>query len=163
MSKLYEITERLNGALLAIEEGHVSADDMADTLDGLGFELKEKIEGVVMYRENELAVAKQKKELAKKLNDEAKAIEARVDNLMGYVELNMLAAEQKTVECDYFTVKFQKNPPRVNISDEGLIDAKYIKSKVVESVDKNLIKDDLKNGKAVLGAELVQDERLVIK
>lgn len=63
--------------------------------------------------------------------------------------------------------------PRVNLSfrkststeiiDEASIPSEYIKTKIVDSIDKTAIKKALQDGKAVLGAQLVEKQNLQIK
>jgi hypothetical protein len=50
----------------------------------------------------------------------------------------------------------------VNIVDEAQIPALFIKEKITKSVDKVAIKNAMKDGKEVPGAELVQSYSLVV-
>jgi len=57
-------------------------------------------------------------------------------------------------------LKIVKNPPAVSVIDESKIPDKF--NKIKYELDKTAIKDALKNGESVPGAELTQAERLKI-
>ena len=106
----------------------------------------------------------QKAEQALHETEEWKLLEAKKAELAQYTALEenakssildgMLANNLKVLEFDNqrFTVK--TNPPSVKIINEDLIPAEYKVEKVTVSVDKKKIKDSIKNGGIVDGAEL---------
>jgi hypothetical protein len=67
------------------------------------------------------------------------------------------------IESGTFTLSTRKSES-VNITNESLIPLSYIHEIPVQlKPDKNAIKKDLKAGKAVPGAELKENDNLVIK
>ena len=105
-----------------------------------------------------------KKELIKKLQNEVKSIENASDNLIDYLDFNMKRCGEDQIDCEYFKIKYQKNPPRVDISDPDLIPSDFIKTTTTETISKADIKKEIQAGRNVPGAELITDgKRLVIK
>lgn len=160
---LYQIKDEYVSALSKLNDLGLDDQTVEDSLSCLKGELKDKCESVAMWRENQLVVANAKKEAAKKLLDQAKTIEKRANSMLEYLDSNMKASGITQIECDLFSIKYQKNPPSVVIEDESLIDDGFIKTKTTTSVDKVAIKKALSAGDKVDGAKLQQTERLVIK
>ena len=63
------------------------------------------------------------------------------------------------------TVRLKRNPPKVQVDNEGLVPSEYRKTRIVESesIDKVAIMEALKNGVTVEGCRLVQDIRMEVK
>ena len=57
----------------------------------------------------------------------------------------------------------QKNPYKVVITNENEIPEDFIDTKETKAVNKEKIKEALKNGEEVPGCELVQENRITIK
>jgi len=163
MTSLYNLATQHQQALSRLEEMDLPAEVVRDTIESLSGELEAKCESVAMWRENQLVIAKAKKEAAKRLTDQAKAIENRANSMIEYLDNNMRKAGITEIDCDYFTIKYAKNPPSVNITHESNIPRDYIKVTTIEAPDKAKIKKAIQSGIDIDGAELVQGERLVIK
>ena len=163
MSALYELTNQHQSALAALSDSDLPADVIADTLEGLEGEVTLKCESVAMWRENQLIIAKAKKEAAKKLVAQANAIEAKAASLMEYLDFNMRKSGINEIACEYFTIKYRKNPQSVVILDEESISSDFKTQEVVTKIDKMALKRAMLDGYNTDAAELVQVERLVIK
>jgi len=163
MNSPFKLTGQHAEALNALSESDLPQDVIDDTLEGLTGEIEAKCESVAMWRENQLVIAEAKKQRAKKLNDEAKAIENAANKMIDYLDENMSKVGIESIECDYFTIRYQKNPPSVEIEDLNKIPISYIKSKTTESADKAAIKKALQNGAVIEGAKLIDSRRLLIK
>lgn len=79
----------------------------------------------------------------------------------------MNACGIKKIECPAFTIAVQNNPQSVEILDESLIPAEYIRTSEpkppVATPDKKQILSALKSGVDVSGCAIKQTNRLVIK
>ena len=162
MSALYELTNQHQSALAALSDSDLPADVIADTLEGLEGEVTLKCESVAMWRENQLIIAKAKKEAAKKLVAQANAIEAKAASLMEYLDFNMRKSGINEIACEYFTLAYRKNPPSLNVLDAGKIPNEYIVVKTTESVDKSALKRAMQNGLICEGAEVITDKQTLI-
>lgn len=74
----------------------------------------------------------------------------------------MLAKWIKSVDFVNQKVTVKQSAGSVNVIDETLIPALFVKEKITKSVDKVAIKNAIKDGKDVPGAEIVQSYSLVI-
>lgn len=75
----------------------------------------------------------------------------------------MDAIDTSEVITDTYTIRRKLNPHRVDVIDESIIPAAYMKEKVTQAPDKNAIKAALKEGIPVEGCRLIQESRLEIK
>lgn len=97
------------------------------------------------------------------------AMKKRIENnrewLMEYLQRFMESQGANKIETDLFRISIINNPPSVKILDESKIPSKYIQIKEIKSIDKILIKEDLKSGAVpfIEGVELEQTTRLNIK
>ena len=67
------------------------------------------------------------------------------------------------IETLHFDLSIRKNPPKAIIEDEEMIPKDFIDAQVIEKVNVNKVKEELKKGASVQGAKLVQETRLDIK
>ena len=69
---------------------------------------------------------------------------------------------QTEVKSGALIIKIAKNPESVKVNEDDL-PKKYFTKKVTLAPDKKTLKELLKAGKKIKGAELVRTEKLVIK
>ena len=160
MASLYELT----GQFLTIYQMDIDDETKTDTLEAIDWQeqFEQKAEGyahviknleadVVMYKAEEESF-KAKKQAAQKKLDYVK------DNIM----TAMNVTGQTEVKSGAMTLKVQKNRESVQV-DEDLLPKKYFAKKIELKPDKKTLKELLKAGKKIKGAELVRTEKLVIK
>ena len=76
----------------------------------------------------------------------------------------MIALKKSELKTALFSAKFIKNPPKVVITDEKNVPAKYLTYiPATTTVNKNALKEDLKNGIELPFAHLEQGRRLDLK
>lgn len=164
MTQLYKLAKSHQEALNEMTRLGLPADAIGDTMEALSGEVIDKCRSVAMWRENELLIAKAKKELAKKISLEAKAIEDAANKMVEYLDFNMRRCGITEIDCEYFKIKYNKNPPRVDIVDPDMIPSDFVKITTTETISKADIKKEIQAGRNVPGAELIADgKRLVIK
>jgi len=160
---LYNIRDDYMRAFKDLSDMGIEESEIKDSLSVLHGTLTEKCENVAMWRENQLVVARAKREAAKRMIEQAGAIERRAESMVEYLDMNMQLSGITEIECDMFKISYRKNPASVHITDQALIPAEFIKEKTTESVDKVALKKALQEGLECDGAEIVQDQKLVIK
>lgn len=130
-------------------------------------ELKESVEqksiALASYIKNIEADRKAIEEAKREMDRREKSLEKKVDYLSQYLQTNMEKCNITEISCAYFKIKLKKCPYSVNVFDEDIISDEYKRSKVVTSVDKLKLKDELLAGVIIAGAELRQNNRLEIK
>jgi len=159
MATLYELTGKYHQLLDLAEDTDPTL--FSDTMDSITDAIEDKAVGY----------AKVDKELAKDeqaLRDEAQRLRERatsIGNNRKYLKQNLQSAMETTgkekIKTPEFTIYIQNNPVSVKLVDESKIPA-YL-TKTVMAPDKTRIKELLKKGKDVPGAELSASSSLRIR
>ena len=103
------------------------------------------------------------KEAEKNMADRRKRLEKKVIGIKKYVKNVMEENQINKIETVHFDLSIRKNPPKAIIEDEEMIPKDFIDTQVIEKVNVNKVKEELKKGASVQGAKLVQETRLDIK
>jgi len=151
MSRLYEIANEY--AELANSE--MDAEMIADTLEGIQGEFEDKAEQVLAIIKNELALEEMLKAEAKSLTERAKASANKVANLKAYLAESMQTMDKKKINAGVHSLTVRKGVQSVNILDLESLPIDFVDYQTVIKPDKNLIKEKLKLGEKIEGAELV--------
>jgi hypothetical protein len=159
--KLYELTGNYTNLLELLENPEVPQEVIKESLGELQEEFSVKAENICKLVKSIDLEAKGIKEEEKRLADRRKVLENRVSYLKEYLDDNMKAIGVKKIKGNIFTLSIQKNPASVNIHTTDSIPREYVV--VREDFDKKSIKEALKNGIEVPGAELKQTESLRIR
>lgn len=166
--KLYEISGEYRALALRLADMDLDAQTVADTIEasGLTDALQEKAQGVEMVaRAAEMHCPTIDAEIARlqKLKERRQKI---AQGLRDYLRHNMEAAGIDRIECPLFTLSLKKNPPAVEVWDEGEVAAEFWVTPEpkppVARIDKKLIAAAIKQGRDVPGAQLVQRVRLEV-
>ena len=155
--QLYELTEMyLNLKDMDIEEGDLNA-----ALENIDDEIETKADNIAKVLrdfDGDIEALKSEEErLAKK----RKAIENRQKQLKEYLQNAMLVLDKRKFKTDLFSFNIQKNAPSLKILDESKIPEDYYK--IERKLNKNDLKEAVKNGLYEEAAELVQTESLRIR
>lgn len=155
--QLYELTEiYLNLKDMDIEEGDLNA-----ALENIDDEIETKADNIAKVLrdfDGDIEALKSEEErLAKK----RKAIENRQKHLKEYLQNAMLVLDKRKFKTDLFSFNIQKNATSLKILDESKIPEDYYK--IEKKLNKNDLKEAVKNGLFEDAAELVQTESLRIR
>ena len=154
--KLYEITD----AYLSLDEAE-KTDEIVKVLDGIKDEFDKKAENTVKVIRNFEADIQALRGEEKRLADKRKSLEKKKEDLKEYLYFNMERLNVRKVNAGLFDVNIQKNPPSIKILDDAIIPDKYMVASY--RLDKNQLKEDLKDGLEIEGCELVQSEGIRIR
>lgn len=162
---LYQLSGNYLEALdfLTDPEADLPIEVINDTLEALGGELEDKTINVAKFMRNMEAAAEAIKVAEADMAKRRKALENRVKWLKDYLKGNMEACGISKIECPYFKIAIQKNPAAVNVLDENAIPDQFKEQVITWKIDKAAIKDTIKAGEMVPGAELASGTRLAIK
>lgn len=146
----------LNLKDMDIEEG-----DLNSALENIDDEIETKADNIAKVLrdfDGDIETLKSEEErLAKK----RKAIENRQKQLKEYLQNAMLVLDKRNFKTDLFSFNIQKNAPSLRILDESKIPEDYYK--IEKKLNKNDLKEAVKNGLFEDAAELVQTESLRIR
>jgi len=159
MTTLYELSSNFMEVQSLIEEGN---EGLQDTLDSIDLAIEDKLENIAKLIRNLDGDAAALKNEEKRLADKRKSIENNINNLKQYSQSALEATGKRKLNAGIFTYSIQKNPPSLSILDEKKIPQKYYEE-VEPKLNKTAIKEKLKNGDDVPGAELHQAEGVRIK
>ena len=163
MLKLYEIDQAILDCV-DMETGEILDQEK---LDALQMERERKLEGVALWIKDLKAEAAAVKEEADKLTARKKSLENKMDGLKNWLLYALNGEKLKTPRCNVYQTHNQK----VVIDDEkALIDMlmtspfgeKFLRMKDPE-IDKNALKDSMKQGYEYEFAHLEETESVVIK
>lgn len=146
-----------------MEAGEIDEKTFLDTMESVEGEFKQKALNLAAFVKNCEAKSEAIKQEEKRLYEKRKKEEIRVEKIEKLIFNAMQSVGLNKIESDLFNISIKKNPVSVNIYDESLLDEDFWKIRIDKTYDKNAIKEKLKNGYRVLGAELKEGSRLEIK
>jgi len=162
---LYTIADQYLQDLQKLQDMDLDEQTFADTLESLSGDLEVKATNVAMFVRNLEASAESIKAAEKQMAERRKAIEAKAERIRNYLKDNMARTGITKIDCPYFALSLRNSPPAVEVINADEIPAQYfdIPEPPAPVLNKNRLKDDLKNGVIVEGARLTQGSYLQIK
>nr|DAX47128.1 MAG TPA: resistance protein [Caudoviricetes sp.] len=155
---LYE----LSLAFQDVQNMDLDPEVMKDTLDSINDAIESKAENIAKLIRNLESDVSAYKEEEDRLKTKRQATENKVKWLKTYLEDNMKMTGKTKFKSGMFNFSIQKNPASVNITDERIIPEEFLIQQPPK-VDKTSLKEILKRGIEVPGAELKQTEGLRIR
>ena len=157
MATLYELT----GQFLDIYNLELDEETKLDTLDSIDWETEyeTKVENYIKVMKNIEADVEARKAEIKRLTELNKADEKKKDHLKDTLSASMILTGHERVDTPLFKVSFRKSEA-VEV-DDLLLPENY--KVATYKPDKKRLKEDLKNGLEILGAELVERKNLSIR
>ncbi|MEK0176165.1 siphovirus Gp157 family protein [Tetragenococcus halophilus] len=160
MSTLYKLTDNYQHVLEIAEQ--LDPETLKDTLDGINDAIDDKAENTAkVIRELEGNINTLAAEI-QRLNERKTALNNNVRFLKEYLQNEMEKVGKDKIKSDLFTVGIQNNPPSVYVENEKKVPLDYFVEQDPK-LDKTLLKNALKNGNEIEGAELRQQRSLRIK
>ena len=157
---LYELTESFTAVQTAIEEGNM---DLVDTLEAIEGAIEVKAQGIIAVTRNVTSQIEAIKAEEKRLADMRKARENHLKRLKEYCLDAMQQTGKQQIKTDLGVMRIQASPARLVVNSPEDVPAEY-QTIIPEhcEVDNERVKEALKAGKVVPGAELVQGVHLRI-
>jgi len=160
-STLYDITnefEKLLDNLLDHDDS-----DLIKEIESIEGEFKSKSANVAKYIRNLEHLAAGIKEVENNQKNRRVSIEKKIIKLKDYLRFNFERTNTEKIENDDIVIAMYKNPVKVNILDENKIPEKFFHLKEAKVLNKDKVKESLKNGEDIPGCELIQEKRITIK
>lgn len=159
--KLYEINAQLEELLNQVdpETGELICD--MDALEALSVERDEKLEGLALYCKNLTAKAEAIRNEEKTLAERRRSLENKVERAKGFLAEQLAGQKFSTPKV---AVSYRKSE-QVEISMAFFTEEsneRFLRFKDPEA-DKTAIKNALKAGETVPGAELVSKMNMILK
>lgn len=160
MTTLYELTDSYKQLIELAEDNDSAA--IRDTLDSIDEAFEDKAENTAKVIRDLETQSEAKKTEAKKLKERATTLDNQAKQLKKYLIDQLELTNRTKIQGELFTVSVQNNPASVHVEDETKIPRDYF-TEQEPKLDKTRIKNELKNGLEINGAELKQSQRLTIK
>ena len=165
---LYEIESELlalleNGfnAACIDEDGVINEERAAEYLEKLPIERDKKLEAYGLVIKNYTAEIEAIKQEQANLTARRQAKEKQVERLKNAITNSLVAFNQPKFETAKVAFSFRKTSS-VEV-DMDILDKEFIREKVEYSADKTAIKNAIKAGKLVEGAQIVEKQSLQVK
>ena len=155
---LYEIDKALADFEFEIDEDTGEILNAAD-LDELNLAREQKIENIGLYIKNLEAEKEAVKHEKDNFTDREKKLGKKIEGLKGYLTY---ALNGKKFSTPRVAVSFRKSES-VLIKNENLIPDEYCEFTTTRKPNKKTIKDALKEGKELMGVELLEKQNIQIK
>lgn len=155
---LYNITNKFIELFEKAESSELTQEEILEQGNELALALKNKSTSIVGYVRNSELMSEAIKNEIDRLTAMKKTVDNRIDKFKEYVKENMERLDISKIDTELGTLSVSKNPISVEIYDEALITDEYRKERVTVAIDKTAIKNDLKAGKKVEGARLIEDK-----
>ena len=157
MATLYELT----GQFLDIYNMELDEETKLDTLDSIDWQTdyENKVENYIKVIKNNEADVEARKNEIKRLTELNRADERKNERLKEVLKESMALTGHERVDTSLFKVSFRKSEA-VEVDDLLLPESYKV---ATWKPDKKRLKEDLKNGLEILGAELVERKNLSIR
>ena len=153
----------LVGNYKKVYEMDLDDETWQDTLESIDSAIEQKADGVMyVIRNLEVDVIGLKDE-EKRLKSKREVAERKIKRLKQYLQENMEAVGKTKFKTQLFAYNIQNNPASLKLTDEKLIPEKYYTVETSRKYDNKAIKEDLKAGKVINGAELKTSQSLRIR
>ena len=160
--KLHEIPAALAGMLDLIQVDEETGEIEPATLESVQIASEEKIIATAMYIRRLDALNKATKETIQDLQERVSADSKRIEALKWLMTKAMDSLQYTEVKSPEVTLRFRKSSS-VEITDSESLPKQILRTKTVVEPDKTAIKNALKAGEKIQGAQLVESRNLQIK
>ena len=162
MKNLYELTNNFMKLQQLIEDGEFTAEDIADTIEMIEEDIETKAENYSLVMANLQTLIDGCDREATRLLDRKKSIQNGIDGLKLNLANSMQVTGKTKFKTEHFNFSFRKSES-VEITDQNLIPADYIKIKTTETADKTALKKAIKAGVKIYGVQINERQNLQIK
>ena len=165
MTALFAIAADYRAQLEALSDLDIDAQTVADTIESLQGDLHDKLRAVIAYGLELDILSVGVKDAAKRMADRAKTLDSRVEALREYALVHMQGTGTTEIATDEWAAKVAKKPPAVQIADDAVIPAEYMRTLPAPDPvpDKVALKTAIQGGAQIPGVTLAQGWRLAIK
>lgn len=167
--KLYELAQDYENLLMAIANGDIPEEAIADTLESVELMLDEKADNIACLIKQLTAEAEAIKAEEDKLKARRTAKLNRAERLTNYLAECLTNGGRTKIETARNVISFRKTPPKVVFDNEkGFIEwakihAESLLSYKEPTVDRVAIKVALDNGAEIAGVRIESSLNIAIK
>ena len=151
-------------ALLEDTDADADADALEQQLDGIAGLLTQKADNIAALVQHIEGMAAMRKAEADRMRDLAVQDQKRAERLRSYLLRHMQALGTEKIDTARFKISVRTNPPSVQVVNEVLVPAQFIREVVTVSVDKRAIMEQVKTtGEIPAGIDITRSVRLDVR
>lgn len=159
---LYELTQDLKELdLILNSEEDIPEEELNEARKIIMELISNKGEGITYIVRNTDSDIDNCKAEIKRLQDRVKQHERKIERLRGMLKDAFLETGIKKLDTSLGRIGIRKTAGRIEIIDAELLED-YKQEKITYTYDKNRIKNDIKSGKEVKGAELIIEQVITL-
>lgn len=156
---LWKLTNQYLDLKRAIEDNpDLDPDAVADTLDAIEDDMNVKYDNIWTMNKDLDAEIKEKQDYVKQQQADIRHLKAQQDHLKQYALQEMKAANKSKIKTGHYTLSI-RHGHKVMINDADALPNDYWRQQD-PVIDKKKITKDLRQGKEIAGAKLVESESL---
>lgn len=140
----------------------LEVDTWVDTLESIEASIEDKADGYGRIIRNLEAERDAHKQEAKRHQEAARIAENKVIRLKQNMQNTMDKLNMPKIEGELFKWRVQKTAPALKLADDFVLTEEFTKH-VEPEPDKTAIKNAIKNGREINGAELVAGQTAILK
>ena len=161
---LYALAAEYLDVLALLEDPDADADALEQQLDGIAGLLTQKADNIAALVQHIEGMAAMRKAEADRMRDLAVQDQKRAERLRSYLLRHMQALGSERIDTARFKISVRTNPPSVQVVNEVLVPAQFIREVVTVSVDKRAIMEQVKTtGEIPAGIDITRSTRLDVK
>ncbi|MGX4600282.1 siphovirus Gp157 family protein [Faecalimicrobium sp. JNUCC 81] len=153
---LYELTNDLV-ELMEVEDIELNEDMKSQIIEQIEDMIEGKSENIIAAVRNYESTINAIKEEEKRLADNRKSKENKLNRLKEYTRECLERTGKKKIETKLGSIGLRKKPLSLIIDSEELVPDLYKTTKEVVTIDKNTIKDFMKKGHLIEGCRLSEE------
>ena len=167
--KLYELSKDYESLMLAIENGDIPEEALADTLESIEVMLDEKADNIACWIKQLTAEAEAIKAEEDKLKARRTAKLNRAERLTAYLADCLTNAGRTNIETARNVISFRKTPPKVVFDNESAfiecarVNADNFLNNGKPTVNKTAIKAAIDSGTKIEGVRVESSQNISIK
>ncbi|MDF1830644.1 siphovirus Gp157 family protein [Cycloclasticus pugetii] len=150
---LYQLNDCMKQAEDALNDG-ATPEEVAEVIAAIEMDFKQKAVNIAYFMRNLSGFVESVKSEEVRLSTRRKQYEAHIDRMKNYLSDGMKESGITKADDGVISVSYGKPKPLLVIDDESCIPEKYLAIKVISSVDKKALLNDLKIGEEVKGASI---------
>lgn len=127
LPRLLSLADETVEILFLLEEGNGDESELVARLEEVEIALAQKVDRCAWTVRDLERLADVRKAEADKLRDQAKRLDGAADRLKSLMLVAMQQTGQQRVETPRFTVRIQRNPPKVEVVDEAAVEPRFLR------------------------------------
>lgn len=142
-------------------ENALDSEDNQKTQSELIELIQTKVDSVVYFAQSQEDLLEAFDKRIKELQEAKKIVSSRNERFEKYIISCLDLLQTQSLKGTLSTISLRKPSQIVEIYDEGLLSPELFRTKSIIEVDKETIKEKIKNGQEIQGAKLIEGKRTV--